>query len=199
MTDLITRLSGLSVGSPEDRAFANRAEARRQSEDSYLLLLHPADSGPVSLVERRAVAAFVAVLHQQPETAAHYRALLEGTDSVLAPTVLRLAESARGPGPWGRYPSGPLSHEDQPGAPFRLTREQRDAIGLRLAAALEHAHLLTLHPRDASRDALQALLDAGWTTPGIVTLSQLVAFLAFQIRVVAGLTVLQAARSAVPA
>ena len=33
-------------------------------------------------------------------------------------------------------------------------------------------------PRDSAADALQALLDAGWTTDGIVTLSQLVAFLA---------------------
>ena len=40
------------------------------------------------------------------------------------------------------------------------------------------------------RPALQALLDAGWSTTDIVTLSQLVAFLSFQIRVVAGLRVL---------
>lgn len=37
---------------------------------------------------------------------------------------------------------------------------------------------------------LQALLDAGWSTTEIVTLSQLVAFLSFQIRVVVGLRVL---------
>lgn len=54
----------------------------------------------------------------------------------------------------------------------------------------EHAHLLTFCPRDASPDALQALLDAGWTTDGIVTVSQLVAFTHFQLRVVAGLAVL---------
>jgi uncharacterized protein YciW len=40
--------------------------------------------------------------------------------------------------------------------------------------------------------ALQALLDAGWSTTGIVTLSQIVAFLFFQIRVVAGLGALAA-------
>ncbi|MCY1551814.1 CMD domain protein [compost metagenome] len=53
-----------------------------------------------------------------------------------------------------------------------------------------HAHLLVFHPRDASPAALQALLDAGWRTTEIVTLSQLVAFLAFQIRVVIGLRAL---------
>jgi CMD domain protein len=64
---------------------------------------------------------------------------------------------------------------------------------LRLAAALEHAHLLIFHPRDASPAALQKLLDAGWSTTDIVTLSQLVSFLSFQIRVVAGLRALAGA------
>ena len=40
---------------------------------------------------------------------------------------------------------------------------------------------------------VQRLLDAGWSTTGIVTLSQIVAFLSFQIRVVAGLRALAAA------
>ncbi|MDM0025369.1 CMD domain-containing protein [Variovorax saccharolyticus] len=64
--------------------------------------------------------------------------------------------------------------------------------GARLAAALVHAHLLVLHPRDARAADLQALLDAGWSTTDIVTLSQLVAFLSFQIRVVVGLRSLAA-------
>ncbi len=37
-------------------------------------------------------------------------------------------------------------------------------------------------PREAHRKALTALADAGWSTTGIVTLSQLVAFLSFQVR-----------------
>jgi uncharacterized protein YciW len=51
-------------------------------------------------------------------------------------------------------------------------------------------HLLVLHPRDADPAALQALLDAGWSATGIVTLSQIAAFLSFQIRVVVGLRTL---------
>jgi len=57
------------------------------------------------------------------------------------------------------------------------------------------AHLLVFHPRDASREALQALIDAGWSTADIVTLSQIVAFLTFQIRVAAGLRALAASRA----
>jgi uncharacterized protein YciW len=52
--------------------------------------------------------------------------------------------------------------------------------------------MLVLHPRDAAPPSLQALLDAGWSTSDIVTLSQLVSFLSFQIRVVAGLKVMTA-------
>jgi uncharacterized protein YciW len=63
-------------------------------------------------------------------------------------------------------------------------------LGPRLAAAFAHVHLLVFHPRDAESAALQALLDAGWSTTDIVTLSQTTAFLSFQIRVVAGLRTL---------
>ncbi|MFT4004057.1 MAG: CMD domain protein, partial [Rhizobium sp.] len=73
---------------------------------------------------------------------------------------------------------------------YEVTSENRDALGPKLAAALEHSHLLVFRPREASAAALQKLLDAGWTATGIVTLSQIVAFLAFQIRVVAGLKAL---------
>ncbi|MGI0520426.1 CMD domain protein, partial [Microbacterium maritypicum] len=66
-------------------------------------------------------------------------------------------------------------------------------IGERLAAALAHTHLLVFRPREASGADLGRLLDAGWSADGIVTLSQLVSFLAFQQRVVTGLRVLAAA------
>ncbi|MEO6300918.1 MAG: hypothetical protein ABIV25_06490 [Paracoccaceae bacterium] len=50
-----------------------------------------------------------------------------------------------------------------------------------------------LHPRDASPQGLQDLLNSGWSIGGIVTLLQLVAFLSFQIRVVSGLRAVNAA------
>jgi CMD domain protein len=68
-------------------------------------------------------------------------------------------------------------------------------LGPRITAALEHAHLLVFHPRDASAHAIESLLSVGWSTTDIVTLSQLVAFLSFQIRTVAGLRVLQASQT----
>ena len=74
--------------------------------------------------------------------------------------------------------------------------EVADALGERLAAALAHAHLLVFRPREAAAAGPRARcsMRAG-ATDGIVTLSQLVAFLAFQQRVVAGLRVLAACRA----
>jgi len=66
-------------------------------------------------------------------------------------------------------------------------------LGGRLSAAFAHGHMLVFHPRDASPASLQALRDAGWSKTDIVTLSQLVAFLAFQIRAIAGLRALSVA------
>jgi len=99
---------------------------------------------------------------------------------------------ARGQGPYGHYPSGPLSGEDVPGPRYLASDSVRERLGAKLAAAFEHAHMLVYHPRDAAPDTLQRLLEAGWTTTAVVTLSQLVAFLAYQIRAVAGLRVLRA-------
>jgi hypothetical protein len=52
-TTLVERLAGIIPGSPIDRAWRARAEARRFAEDAYRRLLHPQDPGPISLVERR--------------------------------------------------------------------------------------------------------------------------------------------------
>ena len=96
-------------------------------------------------------------------------------------------------GPYGDFPDGPLTIENLAGPHWLPDAALTAVVGERLAAALVHTHLLTYRPRDASADALQRLLDAGWSTSGVVTLSQLVSFLHFQLRVVAGLTVLKGA------
>ena len=90
----------------------------------------------------------------------------------LADAIADLADDTRTTGPYGRYPAdGPLAGESVDGVRLVLDDDRRSSLGERLAAALEHAH-------------------AGWSTDGIVTLSQLVSFLAFQLRVAAGLRLL---------
>lgn len=148
-----------------------------------------------SLAERFAVAAFVAALHGEQTIAAFYGEKLAalGNGSALLSTVKSLAELNASKGPYGHYPEGPLSKENTEGPILTIGEADRTVLGERLSAALEHAHLLTFRPRDANPASLQRLLTAGWSTTGVVTLSQLVSFLAFQIRIVSGLRVLAAA------
>ena len=193
--DVIDQLSGIQPGSHLDAVRRHRLQAREQAQQSYLALFAP--RAPVisnwPLPERLAVAAFVAGLHQQPQLQRFYHdALVSQAPAALVQAID--AEVAQGTtaGPYGRYPQGPLSAEDQAGLVYAVGAEAVAVLGERLAAGLAHAHLLVFHPRDAQPSHLQALLDAGWGETDIVVLSQLVSFLAFQIRVVAGLRLLQA-------
>jgi len=187
--DVIDALIGIAPGSPLDAIRARRPEARAQAQATYRALFAPDVPGDVTAQERFAVGAFVAGLHGDAATATFYAARLS------APTALRDAidaavAEARTQGPYGSYPAGPLSREDTVGPVYRVGAKTRQELGPRLTAAFEHVHLLVFHPRDAAPAALQALLDAGWSTTDIVTLSQIVAFLSFQIRTVAGLRAL---------
>jgi len=65
----------------------------------------------------------------------------------------------------------------------------------RIEVATRFAHLLTFEPVTAAPEHLHALQNAGWSARGIVTLSQLVAFLNFQSRLLAGLNLLQGKES----
>jgi uncharacterized protein YciW len=61
----------------------------------------------------------------------------------------------------------------------------------RLAALLAHAALVARTPRAATPAALQALADVGLSTRDTVVLSQLIAFVSYQTRVLSGLALLQ--------
>ena len=187
MTDVIDTLVGIAPGSKLDAIRANRSEARKHAQASYTSLFEPRDMAGVTADERHALAAFVAGLHGEPKTEAFYAAKLP---AALRSAVAAEVAAGRTKGPYGRFPKGPLSIEDAPGPSWKVSDAGRQALGARLPAAFEHTHMLVFHPRDAAAPALQALLDAGWSTTDIVTISQLVSFLAYQIRVVAGLSTL---------
>ncbi len=192
--DVIDRLVGIEPGSHLDRIRAHREQARTHAQQSYLALFAPTPPvfGHFEIADRFAVAVFVAGLHGQADVARFYADALaeQGARAGVADAIAIETERGATQGPYGRYPAGPLSAEDASGPSYAVSDARRAVLGERLSAALEHAHLLVFHPRDASAAALQSLLDAGWTSTEIVTLSQLVAFLAFQIRVVAGLQAL---------
>ena len=67
-----------------------------------------------------------------------------------------------------------------------------------LPAMLQFAAALTTDPRLGDRAALESLRRSGLGDAAIVALAQLVAFLAYQLRVVAGLQALRASRGDAP-
>ena len=192
VADVIDTLAGIAPGSPLDKARTRRTVAREQAQASYLSLFKPKTLEGVTAQERHAVATFVAGLHGQAEAEAFYGAGLTeaGSSAALRAAIGAAVAAGKTQGPYGAYPKGPLSKEDTSGPIYRVAPDLKAALGPRLVAAFEHTHMLVFHPRDAAAPSLQALLDAGWSTTDVVTLSQLVAFLSFQIRVVSGLRVL---------
>ncbi|MFC7624375.1 CMD domain protein [Microlunatus sp. GCM10028923] len=193
--DIIDLLAGIEPGSPLAALRDARAQAREHAQRSFEALLEPTEPGSFPVGERYAVASFTAALHQDEPAAAFYRDLLEDEQPDLVPVITKAAETARGTGPYGNYREPGLADESEPGPAWTADAETAAALGDRLAAALAHTHLLVFRPRESSPAALQALADAGWNADDVVRLSQLVAFLSFQLRTATALRVLQAANS----
>jgi CMD domain protein len=192
MHDIIDLLAGIELGSYLDGIRARRLQARENAQKSYVALFEPVDFAGVTAAERHTVAAFVAGLHREPSSIRFYFAKLADITAgdQIVDAVKAEVERGKTEGPYGAFPPGRLSVEDKAGLIYRVAPDTRSVLGPRLAAAFEQAHLLVFRPRDASAAASQVLLDAGWSSNDVVTLSQLVAFLSFQIRIVAGLKTL---------
>lgn len=120
----------------------------------------------LSLAERLLVALYACRLTPAPALAAHYRERLESVD--VDPAALAAAGSG-----------DPATLSDQ-----------------RLRAMLEFTRTLILKPLEGDKVALLKLPAAGITTPAIVALAQLIAFLSYQTRLVAGLAAMHAAQAA---
>lgn len=194
--NIIDHLSGVVAGSPVDIALSARPDVRRVAQDAYSQLFGSSDEA-ASLFERRALGAFAAALENEPESVAHFHALMQESDPSnghLSRIVSWEALLAAAPGPYGRFPPGPLSADDLDGPVYRASRAACEELGLRLATALEHIHLLILHPRDANQDSENRLLDSGWTPAGVALVVQIAGFIGFQSRIVAGLRAVAASR-----
>jgi alkylhydroperoxidase domain protein/CMD domain protein len=161
--DIISTLAGVAPGSPAAELRAQRPEAMQHAQGSYTALFDPAERVGLSAVERFAIALRVAAIHAATEAADHYRQrLLEAGASPPIVAAAALEDAGAGSQPDPEVPP-------------------------RIQAILRHADLLSTHPVDATPDDLQALADAGLATVEIVVLSQIVAFVSFQVRVVAAL------------
>lgn len=193
-TDVIDQLAGVDPDTSTDAIRRRRPETRRNAQASYDALFAPDFPGTVTAVERFAVAAFIASLHRDDRSTDWYSAHLRDAAGSRELPDLVAVEAAAGAanGPYGRYPQPALQRENTDGPGFAVSGRGRTELGWRLSAGLEHAHLLVFRPRESSRSALDLLIDAGWSADDIVTLSQLIAFLTFQLRVVHGLRELTA-------
>lgn len=188
--DVIDSIVGVRPGDRLDALRHRRPVTREQLQASHDALFTPIDDSQFVLVDRLLVAAFATRLTAADATAEHYADRAFEADAARTGAVQAAAVEQSAAGPYGRYAEAGLQSENAEGLRFEPDERLRDAVGERLAAALAHAHLLTYRPREASSDALERLLAAGWSIDGIVTLSQLVSFLAFQQRVASGLRAL---------
>jgi CMD domain protein len=193
--DIIDLLAGIQPGSALSAVRGQRAQARENAQRSFEALLEPAAPGTFPLGERYAVAAFVARLHGFDTATRFYADLLGDEAPELVDVVSAAATSGAGTGPYGVYREPGLAAESTPGPVWTVGS---GALGEHLAAAITHAHLLVLHPRDARPAAIRALVEAGWSADDIVSLSQLIAFLSFQLRAAWGLRVLATSPASAP-
>lgn len=192
--DIINHFAATAPGSPLDVLRDARPDAKLHAQKAFQALFMPEHPGDVSLTERFALGLFTTTLHRAGDLAVFYGQGLKdaGAPAELIAAVNKAAAENLTMGPYGAYPEGPLSVEDVSGPLFSVSDALAAALGARLTAALGHAHMLVFHPRDANADAIQKLFDAGWSEDGVVTISQLITFLAYQVRLVHGLRVLAA-------
>ncbi|MHA6522837.1 CMD domain protein [Tessaracoccus sp. G1721] len=185
--DVVDALAGIDPGSRVDGVRRSREVTRAHIQLAEEALFERGGNR-IWLRDRWLVAAFATGLIAPCSPSAEYRASrLADDDQAL---VARLLGAAVQRGPWGSYREPGLVHENVTGDVWQVPDADRPALGAPLAAVLEYAHLLLLHPRDARPETIDRLVDAGWGRAQIVTWSQLVSFLAFQARLVAGLDVL---------
>lgn len=159
-TDIINQLAGISADSPVGQLRASRQVALDAAQGSFNELFEPDDPKGVSRQERDATAYRIALLEKSEPVMQLHRSRLQSLG--LSEPELAAIE---------RFPNG-------------------GELSPRLAAILTHTDLLTLEPRNATKADLEKLQDAGLTTPDIITISELIAFSSFQIRLLAALRAL---------
>jgi CMD domain protein len=89
--DVIDDVLAIEPHSRLDALREQRPEARTHTQSSYRAIFEPDGPAPVPVNERLAVALRVAVIHEQPELVAHYRARLEATAAAGSPSAESIA------------------------------------------------------------------------------------------------------------
>ncbi len=174
--DIIDQVAGLAPGGRLHALRHQRDKVASATQGSYDAMFDTAVEG-LSVTERLLVALHACNLSQALELSQHYRSRLVALndDPVLLATVELGGE--RG------FDSGVESATESPWPA---------AAAPRLRAMLNFTHTLITNPIEGDKPALMKLIEAGLSTPAIVALAQLIAFVSYQLRLVAGLKAMQA-------
>lgn len=161
--DVIDYLAQITPGSKLAALRAERPVLVRATQGSHMALFEPDDLGNVSHRERDGLALRVAALTPSPELVAWHRERLQ--------------------------------QQGEDAATIAAFEAGSSSTGLtdREVALLRQGELLANTPGQASPDDIAALQDAGFTPRDIVTISQLIAFVSFQARLLVGLRLVGAA------
>ncbi len=158
--DLLNSLAGIEAGSRVGELRKQRSEIADYIQGSYNALLVDEDSTSVSRVERGLISLRVASLEKSAPLVEHYRAYLAEAGTT-AESVSAVESDTLGEG-----------------------------LSPRQKAILKHTDRLTKEPAAATPAHLEELQAQGLSAADIVTISQLIAFLSFQVRAIAGLKLL---------
>jgi CMD domain protein len=161
MTDIFNQLAGIADDSPVGQLRASRDVTFNAAAGSYRALITPDDPGGLTYSERDAIAYRIALIEQSPAVSQHHRQRL-----ITAGATADHLEAIE------QFPQG------------------SDRLDPHLVAALTHSDLLTRSPRDASKDEIAALKAEGFSTRDIISLSQLIAFVSFEVRLLSALRIL---------
>ena len=159
-SDLLNQWAGILPDSPLASLRAERADVSGAAQRSYQALLEPEDPAGVSRAEREMIALRVAVLTSCAPLITWHRQRLR--DQGASNETIAAVQ---------QFPAGP--------APTARKR-----------AVLNFVDRLTRTPGAATAEHLADLRAAGLTPRDIVTISQLIALLSFEVRVLTGLRLL---------
>jgi len=109
-----------------------------------------------------------------------------------AAAALRIAELLRDTVLVKHY-RGRLAAHDPSGKLAKCVEGRADLTDVRWDAIIAHVDLVTRGPGAATREDIESLAAAGLSSHAIVSLSQLIAYVNFQARVLAGLRMLKGA------
>jgi CMD domain protein len=159
--DVIDTVLGLDRFADLKSLREQREKLKLLTETSYRAALRPAEPRNFPYSLRAALAARMAALWKSQELVAHYHALLEREEGGSALRAITAPGSAMVAG------------------------------DPRLAAILAHVDQVTISPKDATRANIEKLTAAGLDDRDIVTLAGLIAYINYQVLVVAGLKMLR--------